>query len=180
MKETVKLQLAQTESVRKNPCMKSWWFEVKSAETLKISTNAKGKKRKTCLIASDWISANVSEAVCGGSCCCTERMCENISNKTTYVKQREGFPSSVCLCWFSQKAAINNSVVLLLHPCCVCVEYRNMRPSSWRVTGDCSDVGWWHWSHDICLLFCTWGPCSPEGGKKPTEMQIDVFHNPRT
>lgn len=53
MKETVKLQLAQTESVRKNPCMKSWWFEVKSAETLKISTNAKGKKRKTCLIASD-------------------------------------------------------------------------------------------------------------------------------
>lgn len=104
MKETVKLQLAQTESVRKNSCMKSWWFEVKSAETLKISTNAKGKKRKTCLIASDWISANVSEAVCGGSCCCTERMCENISNKTTYVKQREGFPSSVCLCWFSQKA----------------------------------------------------------------------------
>lgn len=53
MKETVKLQLAQTESVRKNPCMKSWWFEVKSAETLKISTNEKGKKRKTCLIASD-------------------------------------------------------------------------------------------------------------------------------
>lgn len=43
MKETVKLQLAQTESVRKNPCMKSWWFEVKSAETLQMQKERKEK-----------------------------------------------------------------------------------------------------------------------------------------
>jgi len=78
-----------------------------------------------------------------------------------------------CVCvWFSQKTANNNSFLLRAAFAC-----RDIRPSSWRVTGDRLDVGWWHRSPDSHLLFCTRGPCSPGGGEEQ-DLQIDVQHNP--
>lgn len=76
--------------------------------------------------------------------CCTEGSCEIISREEEHLcKKSERFPSSMFAFVLTQSKG-NNDRVFLLRAVFLRPGYN--RPSSWRVTGDCLDVGRWHWS----------------------------------